>query len=188
MLDRHGAESGRATSIVRYAPGSSFKKHTHVGGEEYLVLAGVFSDEYGDFPEGFYVRNPIGSKHTPFCKDGCSIFVKLHQFDEADAEQKEIDTNTMEWAASDYDGVKQKVLHEFGDEHVSLFKFEPGVQIDEHVHEGGSETLVLSGSYTDEHGHYETGAWIRTPDQSVHAPYTKEGCVMYVKTGHLPRI
>ena len=95
MLDRHGAESGRATSMVRYAPGSSFKEHTHVGGEEFLVLEGVFSDERGDFPAGSYVRNPIGSKHTPFCKDGCIIFVKLHQIDEAEAELSHLAQNVQ---------------------------------------------------------------------------------------------
>ena len=38
MLDRLGAELARATSIVRYAPGSRFERHSHGGGEEILVL------------------------------------------------------------------------------------------------------------------------------------------------------
>jgi anti-sigma factor ChrR (cupin superfamily) len=45
MLDRIGDEVARATSIVRYAPGSHFSSHTHGGGEEFLVLEGVFEDE-----------------------------------------------------------------------------------------------------------------------------------------------
>ena len=45
MLDRIGEEVARATSIVRYAPGSHFSPHTHGGGEEFLVLEGVFTDE-----------------------------------------------------------------------------------------------------------------------------------------------
>lgn len=48
MLDRIGDEVARATSIVRYAPGSSFSAHTHSGREEFLVLDGVFSGEHGD--------------------------------------------------------------------------------------------------------------------------------------------
>ena len=52
MLDRQGAEVARATSIVRYAPGSSFERHCHGGGEEILVLEGTFSDELGDYPAG----------------------------------------------------------------------------------------------------------------------------------------
>jgi anti-sigma factor ChrR (cupin superfamily) len=52
MLDRIGDEVARATSIVRYAP------RRHGGGEEFLVLDGVFQDDHGDFPAGSYVRNP----------------------------------------------------------------------------------------------------------------------------------
>lgn len=59
MLERDGEEVARATSIVRYAPGSYFPAHTHNGGEEYLVLEGVFSDESGDYPVGTYVHRAI---------------------------------------------------------------------------------------------------------------------------------
>ena len=81
MLERDGEEVARATTIVRYAPNSYFDAHTHIGGEEFLVLDGIFSDATGDFPQGMYVRNPIGSKHKPYTKDGTTIFVKLQQFD-----------------------------------------------------------------------------------------------------------
>jgi anti-sigma factor ChrR (cupin superfamily) len=77
MLERDGDEIARATSIVRYAPGSAFAEHVHDRGEEFFVLAGVFQDEHGDYPAGTYVRNPPGSKHRPFSLNGCTIFVKL---------------------------------------------------------------------------------------------------------------
>ena len=80
-LDRMGEESGHATSLVRFAPESYFPEHTHTGGEEFLVLEGVFSDETGDYPAGSYVRNPIGTRHKPHTKEGCTIFVKLCQFE-----------------------------------------------------------------------------------------------------------
>lgn len=70
MLDRIGDEVARATTIVRYAPGSAFSAHTHTGGEEFLVLEGVFQDEHGDFPVGTYVRNPPTSSHTPSSAEG----------------------------------------------------------------------------------------------------------------------
>ena len=38
MLDRIGDEVAKATSIVRYQPGSQFPSHTHDLGEEILVL------------------------------------------------------------------------------------------------------------------------------------------------------
>jgi anti-sigma factor ChrR (cupin superfamily) len=80
MLDRVGGEVARATSLVRYGPGARFAEHAHGGGEEFLVLEGVFSDERGDYPAGTYVRNPPGSRHRPFSRGGCTLFVKLHQF------------------------------------------------------------------------------------------------------------
>ncbi len=52
MLDRIGDEVARATTIVRFAPGSRFSPHVHTGGEEFLVLDGIFEDEHGKFPTG----------------------------------------------------------------------------------------------------------------------------------------
>jgi anti-sigma factor ChrR (cupin superfamily) len=97
MLERDGDEVARATSIVRYAPGSEFPTHRHGGGEEYMVLEGVFSDEHGDFPAGTYVRNPVGSSHAPKTAPGCTIFVKLRQMDPDDQDQVTIDTKAGDW-------------------------------------------------------------------------------------------
>ena len=95
MLDRIGDEVARATSIVRYAPDSRFPAHTHGGGEEFLVLDGVFQDEHGDFPAGSYVRNPPGSRHSPGSAPGCTIFVKLWQFDPDDRAQVRLHPNSV---------------------------------------------------------------------------------------------
>jgi anti-sigma factor ChrR (cupin superfamily) len=59
-----------------------FSPYTH-GGEEFLVLKGIFEDEHGEFPAGGYVRNPPTSRHTPSSPIGCILFVKLWQFDSA---------------------------------------------------------------------------------------------------------
>lgn len=66
LLDRVGDQVARATSIVRYAPGSAFATHEHALGEEFLVLSGTFADEHGEYPPGTYVRNPPGSQHGAF--------------------------------------------------------------------------------------------------------------------------
>src|SRR5690348_18389476 len=57
------AESGQVTSVVRYQERSQFPPHPHPDGEEILVLAGVFSDEHGDWPAGSYLLNPEGFRH-----------------------------------------------------------------------------------------------------------------------------
>lgn len=49
MLDRIGDEVARATSIVRYDPGSHFSSHVHTGGEEFIVLEGVFRTSMATF-------------------------------------------------------------------------------------------------------------------------------------------
>lgn len=41
-LDRVDADVDRVTTIVRYAPDSSFSSHVHQGGEAFVVLDGVF--------------------------------------------------------------------------------------------------------------------------------------------------
>ena len=98
MLDRLGGEVARATTIVRFASGSKFLAHTHGGGEEFLVLEGVFEDEHGRFGPGFYIRNPPASRHTPASAQGCVLFVKLWQFDPKDRQELRIDTNALEGA------------------------------------------------------------------------------------------
>ena len=77
MLERDGGEVARAISVVRYAPGSAFKSHTHDLGEEILVLEGVFSDEHGNYPALSRLRSPHLSAHQPFSREGCLILVKV---------------------------------------------------------------------------------------------------------------
>lgn len=185
MLDRIGAEAGRATSIVRYAAGSSFSPHVHAGGEEFLVLEGTFSDEHGDYPAGTYVRNPIGSRHTPFSKGGCVIFVKLHQIDHADNKRIVVNSNNSTFLPGMVDGLEVLPLHDFGDEHVALVRWQPGTYFKRHTHLGGEEILVVEGVFEDEHGQYPQGTWLRNPNYSTHSPFSREGALIYVKVGHL---
>ena len=187
MLDRVGNEVARATSLVRYAPFSEFSSHTHSGGEEFLVLDGIFSDEHQSYEKGCYVRNPIGSSHTPkIGKEGATIFVKLQQFEEADTTQVVIDTHTKAWHPGLVDGLKVMPLHAFEGEHIALVNWAPNTLFNSHRHWGGEEILVLEGTFYDEHGRYPKGSWLRSPHLSQHRPFTKEdGALIYVKTGHL---
>jgi anti-sigma factor ChrR (cupin superfamily) len=68
---------GVGTALVRWAPNTVFNPHVHPGGEEILVLEGVFHDEHGSYPSGTWIRSPRYSKHTPFTKsEGALIYVK----------------------------------------------------------------------------------------------------------------
>ena len=185
MLERDGEEVARATSLVRYEPGSSFSAHTHGGGEEFLVLDGIFSDEKGDYPAGTYVRNPVGSSHTPASKSGCTILVKLWQMSPEDQERVEIATKKNPWVPGLVAGLQVMPLHTYGTENVALVKWEPGTVFQRHSHFGGEEIYVIDGVFEDEQGTYPQGTWIRNPHGSIHTPFSKAGCLIYVKTGHL---
>ena len=150
MLDRMGDEVARATSIVRYAPGSHFSPHVHTGGEEFLVLDGVFQDEHGDFPVGTYVRNPPTSSHTPGSESGCTIFVKLWQFDMEDRTQVRIDTEAGELQpVKGQEGVARLGLFEDANESVCIEEWQAGAEV-ELDSAAGLELLVLRGGFGSE--------------------------------------
>jgi anti-sigma factor ChrR (cupin superfamily) len=184
-LEREAKESGHTTSIVEYAPGSKFDTHPHPLGEEILVLEGVFSDENGDYPAGTYLRNPPGSSHAPFSRNGCVILVKLNQFNADDRLEVRIDTKEQPWLDG-LGNLKVMPLHDFEHEHVALVKWPKGERFQAHRHFGGEEIFVVSGEFIDEQGRYPKGHWIRSPHMSAHTPYVEQETIIWVKTGHLP--
>lgn len=188
MLDRIGDEIARATSIVRYAPGSHFSPHTHGGGEELLVLEGEFSDEHGDFPAGSYIRNPPTSRHTPMSKPGCVLLVKLWQFDLADRTQMRIDTKDLAFVpVPGRDGVAKLELFQDLHEIVRLERWSANAAI-ELAPRGGAELLVLEGAFVESGEHFKAQSWLRLPQGATLAARTGEnGCTVWLKTGHLGR-
>ncbi len=186
MLDRIGEEVARATSIVRYAPDSHFSPHTHGGGEEFLVLEGVFQDEHGEFPAGSYVRNPPTSRHTPGSVPGCTLCVKLWQFDLSDRNQVGINTGAMaNKPAADRPGVELLPLFEDNHENVRLERWAPSAAITLSL-PGGAELLVLDGTFNEGGERFQRQSWLRLPAGStLQAEAGPEGCRVWVKTGHL---
>ena len=185
LFDRVGDEAARATSLVRYAPGSVFPEHAHPDGEEILVLDGTFTDDRGDHGPGTYLRNPDGSRHAPRSEGGCTLFVKLRQFQQGDDEAVRIDTLSGDWRPGLVPGLRVMPLHSFGTQHTALVDWAPGTVFQPHTHWGGEEILVLSGQFEDEHGVYPAGSWLRSPHLSRHAPHAPQGARILVKTGHL---
>jgi anti-sigma factor ChrR (cupin superfamily) len=188
MLDRIGEEIARATSFVRFAPGSFFPFHEHGGGEEVFVLDGVFEDEYGRYPAGTYLRDPIGTSHTPFTKDGCTLFVKLWQFLPGDTTRKVIDTTCGLYEKTSIPGLEIQVLHAFGRVVTLLQKLAPGFAAKRPLEADGEEILVLDGSFSDASGDYPKGAWLREPDGTEAEISSQMGCTLLVTRGHLSRI
>ncbi|WP_421709787.1 cupin domain-containing protein [Algihabitans sp.] len=186
MLDRKGDEVARATSIVRYAPGSAFSAHTHHGGEEYFVLAGTFQDEQGDFPTGTYVRNPPTSRHTPGAADGAEILVKLWQFDPKDRRHVTIDTTARSpLPVAGRIGVSEIPLFEDLRERVRIEIWEPGATVTLERHRG-LEILVIEGGFEECGETFKRHSWLRLPvDAPLQAVAGAEGARLWVKSDHL---
>ena len=72
-LHEHASEHA---ALVRWQPETFFQSHAHFGGEEILVLDGVFEDEFGRYSAGSWLRSPHMSRHQPFSHEGCTIYVK----------------------------------------------------------------------------------------------------------------
>lgn len=184
LLERQGNEVAKATSIVRYEPGAQFSRHVHDYGEEILVLDGVFSDEMGDYHAGTYIMNPPGSAHTPYSATGCTLFVKLRHLGPEQIEREIVDTNSTPWLQGLVDGLHVMPLMRQGTGS-TLVRWAPETYFNPHRHYGGEEIYVVRGVFQDEHGTYPEGSWIRSPHMSLHQPFSKEGCTIFVKTGHL---
>ena len=189
MLDRIGDEVARATSIVRYAPGSHFSEHTHSGGEEFIVLDGVFQDEHGDYPAGTYVRNPVGTHHIPRSDEGCTIFVKLWQFDPADQDQFAVDliSANLDFVHGE-PGVSRLVLSDRPDELVRLEEWQSDT-VRRFGEDGGAELLVLSGEIALEGEIFGKHSWIRIPvGDHREIGGAAGGARVWIKTRHLSEV
>jgi anti-sigma factor ChrR (cupin superfamily) len=189
MLDRIGDEVARATSIVRYAPASRFSAHTHGGGEEFLVLDGVFQDEHGDYPAGSYVRNPPTSRHTPGSAPGCVLFVKLWQFDLEDRTPERRDARALVYTQTqDRPGVEIAPLFHDSREDVRMERWVPNTSVALDLPDGG-EFLVIDGAFDEGGERFTPQSWLRLPPQGrLSATGGRDGCTLWVKTGHLRHI
>jgi len=185
MLERNGDEVARATSVVRYVPGSSFAPHTHGAGEEFLVLAGVFTDDTGDFPAGHYVRNPPGSRHMPASAPGATILVKLRQMPPEEAGYVRLDTRDPALWRDVHAGRREALLFEAPWERVAMLRLAPGYRGDVERFARGAEVFVVEGELSVDGVAHRAGTWLRLPPGSDLALASRAGALLYRKTGHL---
>lgn len=188
LLDRLGGEVARATSIVRYAPNSRFPSHFHPGGEEILVLDGVFEDEGGQYPPGFYLRNPPGSKHAPGSTEGCTIFVKLWQFDPEDRQTVRLNTKELT-----HDPAMPRIedgrilLYQDARETVCMEEWGPHATVNLEA-PGGLEVLVVQGGYEALSDSFGPQSWLRLPPgDRLTVRAGRAGTRIWSKSGHLSR-
>ena len=185
MLFRIGEEKARATSIVRYAPGSRFPRHVHPGGEEFLVLEGVFQDERGDYPAGSYVRNPPASAHAPGSAPGCTIFVKLWQFRRDDLQSVVCRAGEARAASPEHGQVSSSLLFDDAHEQVRVDTWSEGQPL--HLpNPRGLEVLVLEGSFRQDGEVFSRWSWLRLPaGQDLQANTGEHGVQIWLKSAPL---
>lgn len=103
----------------------------------------------------------------------------------ADFTRREVvDSNQLEWLASPQAGVDRRMLDRVGGEvarATSIVRYVPASTFPAHTHGLGEEFLVLEGVFSDEHGDYPVGTYVRNPPGSSHAPSTRDGCTIFVK-------
>ncbi len=182
MLFRIGEEKARATSIVRYAPGSRFARHAHPGGEEFLVLEGTFEDETGAFPAGAYVRNPPDSGHAPGSASGCVIFVKLWQFRADDSAHVVRQPGEGEEAGPQPGVASSRVLFDGAGERVTIEAWRAGEDV-EYPNPEGLELLTLAGAFTEGGDVLRRWSWLRLPGGApLRARVGPEGARVWLKS------
>jgi len=188
-LDRVEGTNERVTTIVRYAPNSQFSSHVHGGGEEFIVLDGVFQDDYGDWPVGSYIRNPPGSEHTPGSDQGCTIFVKLWQFDPSDRTFIHANLNKI-GSVEDKNrpGVTGSPLYQDAAEDVRMESWAPNTAVTVDA-AGGAEIFVLAGGFKEGDDELRVHSWLRAPVKSrVDAVSGPKGAKVWIKTQHLRQL
>jgi len=100
-----------------------------------------------------------------------------------------IPTEEMTWIPSPQAGVERRMLDRIGGEvarATSLVRYAAASSFPAHEHALGEEFLVLNGVFSDEHGDYPAGTYVRNPPRSRHTPHTAPGCTIFVKLRQMP--
>ncbi len=166
------------TSLIKLNEGSVLNQEQKINSVEIFVLEGTYINEYGEYPQGTYLRLPEENEALVKSDKDCVIFRKTNFF--TDKQKVIIDTNTTLWLQGQ-GNLEVMPLYE----QTALVKWPKGERFIPHKHWGGEEIIVLKGVFMDEYGEYPKGSWIRSPHLSEHFPYVNEETIIFVKIGHM---
>ena len=184
-LDRREGAAASETVMLKCAPGWRLNPLADALGAEILVLEGALADAHGTYGKGAYLRNPPGAQATLRSDQGCVLFVKHYPFNQSDVDGVRLEMLDTSWLPGMVPGLSVMPLHQHQHEHAALVRWQPETYFQPHGHFGGEEVFVLSGVFEDEFGRYPEHTWGRSPHMSRHQPFSRSGCTIYVKTGHL---
>lgn len=96
----------------------------------------------------------------------------------------------MEWTASPSGSVWRKRLHLVGPAEsgqvTSIVRYDRNAEFPVHDHPDGEEILVLDGVFSDQEGDWPAGTYLLNPQGFRHAPFSRDGCVLFVKLRQFP--
>ena len=96
-----------------------------------------------------------------------------------------VDSAARAWQPSPSGTVWRKRLHRVGPAEsgqvTSIVRYDRGATFPVHDHPEGEEILVLQGIFSDEHGDWPAGTYLLNPEGFCHAPFSRQGCVLFVK-------
>lgn len=96
----------------------------------------------------------------------------------------------MEWTASPSGTVWRKRVHLVGPPEsgqvTSVVRYDADSSFHAHDHPDGEEILVLDGIFSDEEGDWPAGTFLLNPEGFRHAPFSRGGCVLFVKLRQFP--
>jgi len=101
-----------------------------------------------------------------------------------------IETPALDWLPSPLRGVDRRMLDRVGEEvarATSIVRYAPNSRFAPHEHGGGEEFFVLEGVFSDEHGDYPAGTYVRNPPGTRHIPRSEPGCILFVKLWQMRR-
>ncbi len=172
-------DEDKETSLIKFDKDSNFKNSKRINSVEIFILAGTYSNEFGDFEKGTYLKLPKEDESKITTSNNCEIFKKIN-YSQNTIETSIVDTSSSQWLQ----GQGNLQVMPLSDQ-TALVKWPKDEIFIPHTHWGGEEILVLKGTFIDEHGEYKIGTWLRSPHLSRHHPYVKEETIIFVKTGHL---
>ena len=166
------------TSLIKLEKNSILNNTSQINSVEILVLEGTYSNEFGDFPEGTYLRFEKEDEVLVKAKENCVIFRKTNHF--SNSQNININTKTTSWLLGQGNLEVMPLA-----EQTALVKWPKNERFLPHKHWGGEEIFVLNGIFMDEYGEYPKNTWIRSPHLSEHYPFVNEETIIFVKTGHI---
>ncbi|MGD2139686.1 MAG: cupin domain-containing protein [Burkholderiales bacterium] len=100
------------------------------------------------------------------------------------------DTGSMDWTRSPSGTVWRKRVHLVGPAEsgqvTSVVRYDSNSSFPQHDHPAGEEILVLEGVFSDQQGDWPAGTYLLNPEGFRHAPFSKNGCVLFVKLRQYP--